>query len=155
MTRPTVLAYYFPNWHSDPRNDVWFGADWTEWELLKAATARYDGHRQPRIPALGYRDESDPVVAGEEIDLAVTHGVDGFLFDYYWYDDGSYLSGALDNGFLPAAGNERTSFGLMWANHQLIDNFPNRQLDGTIPTQLKNGALDRHDFETMARFVVE
>ena len=59
MTRPTVLAYYFPSWHRDPRNAEWFGDGWTEWELVKGATARFAGHRQPRVPALGCRDESD------------------------------------------------------------------------------------------------
>ncbi|TCC66474.1 hypothetical protein E0H73_06255 [Kribbella pittospori] len=56
--RPTVLAYYFPVWHRDPRNVAWFGDGWTEWELLKAARPRFESHRQPQVPMLGYRDES-------------------------------------------------------------------------------------------------
>ena len=35
--KPTVLAYYFPNWHVDPRNEEWHGKGWTEWEVLKHA----------------------------------------------------------------------------------------------------------------------
>ena len=155
MTRPTVLAYYFPSWHRDPRNAQWFGDGWSEWELVKGATARFEGHRQPRVPALGCRDESDPVVAAEDVDLAVAHGVDGFLFDYYWYDDGPYLSGALDYGFLAAGNNEQVKFALMWANHHLVDIFPSRSTDGAIPQQLKDGAVDRTAFEAMARFAIE
>src|SRR5262245_16755741 len=152
MSRPTVLAYYLPDWHRDVRNAEWFGAGWTEWDLVKRATPRFPGHRQPRVPALGYRDESDPKAAADDIELAVRHGVDGFLFDYYWYDDGSYLSGAVDDGFLRARGNERMRFALMWANHQLMDIFPDHR---SGPRQLENGALDRTAFETMARTVVD
>ena len=152
MTRPTVLAYYFPNWHRDPRNEQWFGPGWTEWELVRGATARFPGHRQPRIPALGYRDEADPAVAAAEISLAADHGVDGFLFDYYWYADGSYLSGALDDGFLRAENTERLRFALMWANHQLVDIFPSH---GTPAAQLMDAALDREAFERFVRHVID
>ncbi len=152
MTRPTVLAYYFPNWHRDPRNEQWFGPGWTEWDLVRGATARFPGHRQPRVPALGYRDEADPAVAAAEISLAADHGVDGFLFDYYWYADGSYLSGALDDGFLRAENTERMRFALMWANHQLVDIFPSR---GTPPAQLMDAALDREAFERFVRHVID
>jgi hypothetical protein len=151
--RPTVLAYYFPDWHRDPRNADWFGPEWTEWELVRAATGRFPGHRQPRVPALGYRDEADPAVAAADIELAAAHGVDGFLFDYYWYDDGPYLSGALDNGFLQAPNTERVRYALMWANHQLVDIFPSRS--GALPGQLKSGALDRSAFEAMVLEVIE
>jgi hypothetical protein len=43
----------------------------------------------------------------------------------------------------------------MWANHQLIDNFPNNNPDGTIPRQLKNGALNRQSFESMVHVVID
>lgn len=116
------------------------------------ATARFPGHRQPRVPALGYRDEADPLVAADEISLAADHGVDGFLFDYYWYADGPYLSGALDDGFLRAANTSRMRFALMWANHQLIDIFPSR---GTPPAQLMDAALSRSEFEVFVRHVID
>jgi hypothetical protein len=44
-------AYYFPNYHPDPRNEQLYGKGWTEWELLKDATPRFDGHQQPKAPA--------------------------------------------------------------------------------------------------------
>lgn len=154
MSRPTVLAYYFPDWHTDPRNSTWFGQGWNEWALLKEARPRFPGHRQPRIPADGYADESDPLVAASHIDLAARHGVDGFLVDYYWYDDGSYLSGALDDGLLQAHNRDTISFALMWANHELVDIFPLADPDPTHVTQLKDGAIDRPAFERMVTHVI-
>ncbi len=57
MSRPTVLAYYFPNWHADEQNAARHGTGWNEWQLLRDARPRFAGHRQPRVPALGYTDE--------------------------------------------------------------------------------------------------
>ena len=33
--RPVIAAYYFPNWHSDPRIEPLHGKGWTEWEVVK------------------------------------------------------------------------------------------------------------------------
>ena len=154
MSRPTILAYYFPDWHIDPRNEKWFGTGWTEWQLLRAATPRFDGHRQPRVPAVGYSDESDPAVAAAQIELATSHGIDGFLVDYYWYDDGPYLQGALDRGLLAAPNADSIEFALMWANHELVDIFPYREASGAAPPRLKDGAIDRASFERMVEHVV-
>jgi hypothetical protein len=117
MSNLDIAAYYFPQWHADPRNDKWHGRGWTEWELVKHATPRYKGHRQPIEPTWGYFDESDPVWSAKEIDLAADHGLTAFLYDYYWYEDGAFLNGALDRGFLKAPNRSRLKFALMWANH--------------------------------------
>ncbi|MFC3767947.1 glycoside hydrolase family 99-like domain-containing protein [Paenibacillus sp. GCM10012303] len=119
-----VAAYYFPNYHPDPRNDQWHGKGWTEWELVRRATPRFEGHNQPKVPLWGYEDESDPLVMGKKIDAAASHGIDAFIFDWYWYEDGPYLQGALERGFLNAPNNDRMQFALMWANHDWLDIHP-------------------------------
>ncbi len=48
--RVELAAYYFPQFHPDPRNDGWHGAGWTEWEIVKRAEPRFRGHRQPNVP---------------------------------------------------------------------------------------------------------
>src|SRR6187402_326729 len=152
--RPKVFAYYFPNWHKDPRNAAWFGDSWDEWQLVRDAVPRFDGHRQPRMPLHGHVDESDPAVASEQIALAHSHGVDGFLVDFYWYEDGPYLNGALDRGLLRASNRSDVQFALMWANHELLDIFPLQTADGEEPDRLRSGAIDREAFERMAATVV-
>lgn len=153
--RPEVFAYFFPNWHMDPRNETWFGESWDEWELVQSATPRFDGHRQPRVPSAGYVDESDPRVAAEQIALARTHGVDGFFVDFYWYEDGPYLNGALDRGLLMADNRDDVEIALMWANHELVDIFPLSAAADESPRQLRDGAIDRAAFERMAQHVVQ
>ncbi len=151
--RPKVLAYYFPNFHPDPVNEARYGRGWTEWDLVAAAPARYPGHHQPRMPLRGREDESDPHVMGEYIDLAADHGIDGFIFDWYWYHGAPFLNGALEKGFL-ASGNDRLEFSLMWANHDWFDAFPSPS-----PSQpdalLHHGVVTRAQFDDMAAYVVE
>jgi hypothetical protein len=152
--RPKVLAYYFPDYHRDSRNEQWFGSGWDEWEVVRSGTPRFEGHRQPRVPLGGYADEADPVVFADQIALADQHGVDGFIFDFYWYDDGPYLQRALDEGYLRAHNPGGVEFSLMWANHDLLDIFPRKDLV-TPPPPLKSGAIGRDAFERMARHVID
>lgn len=155
-TRPDVLAYYFPHWHEDSRDAQWIRPGFTEWDVLRAARPRFPGHRQPRVPALGYRDETDPTVMREEAHLAYDHGVDAFLFDYYWYEDGPYLQRALDEGFLGGPDGAPLRFALMWANHDLIDLYPlPAPSSGEKPRLLSPGAVSREAFERMVDHVVE
>lgn len=153
MDRPTVLAYYFPSWHHDQRNAEWFGAGWTEWELLRRARPRFPGHRQPRVPAGGEFDEATLEAAEQQIELARAHGVDGFLVDFYWYDDDGYLEGALERGLLAAPNVNDISYALMWANHNLVDIFPSDD-PRAAPRLLKSGSIDRAAFERMGRHLL-
>lgn len=155
MDRPQVLAYYFPDWHRDARNAQWFGADWDEWKLLEAARPRFEGHRQPRVPIDGRFDEATPAAAEQQIRVAKQYGVDGFLIDYYWYDDGPYLQAALDDGLLAAQNSNDVKFALMWANHELVDIFPHDDPSNDSPQRLKNGAIDRAAFEKLVRHVID
>ena len=121
--RPQVVAVYYPHWHSYDHGNSWKGEGWTEWEGLKAAVPRFPGHHQPLKPTWGYFDESDPKWSAREIDLAVEHGIDVFLFDWYWYSGVKNMEEALEQGFLRAPNRERMKFALMWANHDRRDQF--------------------------------
>jgi len=119
-----VAAYYWPNWHVDARNVQKLGADWNEWELVKAATPRFTGHVQPRVPLWGYGDEADPKVMAQKIDAAADNGLTAFIFDWYYYNEGIALERCLHQGFLKAPNRNRLKFAIMWANHDYIDLFP-------------------------------
>ena len=144
-------AYYFPQWHVEPRNEQWFGPGWTEWEVLKSARPRWTGHKQPKRPLWGYTDESDPDQMARRIEAAADHGLNAFVFDWYWYD-GPFLNGALDRGFLRAGNRGDLKFALMWANHDWWDLYPakRRALNDT----LMPGAVDRAGFERATDHVI-
>ncbi len=147
-----VGAYYFPNYHVDPRNEKRLGKGWTEWELVRAARPRFPGHRQPRVPLWGYLDEADPRTMERKIDAAADHGIDYWIFDWYWYDDGPFLNRCLEHGYFGAGNNRRVKFCCMWANHDWIDIFPYRR--GAPRKVLYPGAVTRKTFETIVDHVV-
>ena len=127
-----TAAYYFPNYHVDPRNEKIHGTGWTEWELMKHATPRFPGHDQPKVPLWGYEDEADPVAMAKKIDAAADHGIDAFVFDWYWYE-GPYLERALSEGFLKAKNNRKLKFALMWANHDWNNFHPGSRETKSYP----------------------
>ncbi|MFD0714865.1 glycoside hydrolase family 99-like domain-containing protein [Paenibacillus sp. GCM10027626] len=147
-----VAVYYFPNYHVDPRNEAWHGKGWTEWELTKQAKPRFDGHQQPKIPLWGYEDEADPEVMAKKIDAAADHGVTGFIFDWYWYEDGPYLQRALEEGFLKAHNNDRLNFSLMWANHDWVDIHPAQR--SRPYNTLSAGTVSRQAFESATNHMI-
>lgn len=132
-----VAVYYFPNYHGDARNERLHGKGWSEWELVKRTEARFKNHDQPKVPLWGYQDEAKPEVMARNIGAAADHGIDSFIFDWYWYDDGPYLERALEDGFLKAANNDRLKFSLMWANHDWQDIHPAKISEGDSESSAK------------------
>ena len=143
-----TAAYYFGNFHVDPRNEKAHGPHWTEWNLVRAARQRFPGHHQPRVPYWGYEDESDPHVFEKKIAVARLNGVNALIFDWYWYKDGPFLNGALDRGFLKAANNKDLKFAIMWANHDWYDIHPAKL--ASPPYLQFAGGVTRETFDTMA-----
>jgi len=152
-SRPTISAFYFPNYHRDARNAAKYGEGWNEWQLLQRAVPRYPGHRQPLSPLWGYEDESDPMVMQRKITAATTHGIKNFIFDWYHYNDGTFLSRALDEGFLGAANPEKMTFCLMWANHDWFDIFP--ALPGIDPALHYPGKVTPETFDRITDRLIE
>ncbi|TXK16375.1 glycoside hydrolase family 99-like domain-containing protein [Homoserinibacter sp. GY 40078] len=152
-TRYQTAVYYFPGYHHDPRYRDWHGDGWTEWELVRRAEPRFPGHEQPRVPAWGYGDESDPQVAGRSIRAAADHGITAFIYDWYWYGDAPFLEGALERGYLASPDRERLKFALMWANHDWVNIHPVKR--GTNPTVLEEGAVSPEVFVHATDYMIE
>ena len=135
--RVQVAAYYFPNWHEESQPAVHH----SEWDELKNAKPRFPGQPQPVIPLWGYQDEADPAAMAQKIDAAADHGVDAFIFDWYWRSGGDakgpFLEKALDDGYLKAPNRKRVKFALMWANHNLGPESP-----GAIPREVFDSFTD-------------
>lgn len=152
--RITVACYYFGNYHpGDPRNTAVKGAKWSEWELIKNAKPRFEGHHQPNVPLWGYLDESKPTVMAKKIAAAADHGIDVFIFDWYMYDDGPFLDRPIDRGFLKARNSERLKFALMWANHDWVDIHPSHR--GTSPKLLYPGKVTAATFDRVTDHLIK
>jgi len=148
----TVMAYYYPQWHVDRTNAAIHGAGWTEWQIVRDARPRFAGHTQPKRPLWGPVDEASPVTAGRVVDTALSHGLDGFIVDWYWYDNQPFLNRALDDGLLAAERMPEFRFALMWANHDWIDLFPARSI---APATLLPAPNSRYHARCAFRHVID
>ena len=121
--RPDVLCIYYPEWHVYPKGEEIFGEGRTEWDLVRTAVPRFDGHRQPIGLVAGEPDDADPADVAKEIDAAADAGIDVFVYDWYWANGCPIQHEALERGFLKAPNRGRMKFALMWANHDRSDAF--------------------------------
>ncbi|MDR0352573.1 MAG: glycoside hydrolase family 99-like domain-containing protein [Opitutaceae bacterium] len=155
VPRYDVAAYVWPSCHDDPRGRALLWPEGTgEWEVIKKGTPRFPGHYQPRQPLWGHEPDDDPRVVERWIDIAAAHGVNVFVYDWYWYDGGPFLEDALNNGFLGARNNLRMSFYIMWANHDVKRNYWNVHLHKDDESLLWRGMVDMDNFRQIVARVI-
>ena len=114
-----VAAFVWPSYHPDDRAKLFWPEGIGEWQTVMKNDAKFPGHEQPRFPLWGYINEADPYVAEMEINAAADHGVNVFIFDWYWYDRMPFLEGHLNDGYLKAINNNRVKFYLKCENHDV------------------------------------
>ena len=150
-----VAAYVWPSCHDDPlgRAKLW-PEGIGEWEVIKKGTPRFEGHYQPRQPLWGYEPDNDPRVVEKWIDAATDHGVNVFVYDWYWYEGGPFLESALNDGFLKARNNEKMKFYIMWANHDVRYNYWNVHLYRDNNNILFNAKVDWENFRIIVERVI-
>jgi hypothetical protein len=150
-----VAAYIWPSCHHDERFGNMLWPEGTgEWEIIKRGTPRFEGHYQPKVPLWGYELDDDPKVMEKWIDAATDHGINTFIFDWYWFDEGPFLESSLNNGFLKAANRNKMKFYLMWANHDVKRNYWNVHKFKDDETLLWDGAVDLDNFKTIVDRVI-
>ena len=115
-----VAAYIWPAYTGDEiKANIFWPEEYGEWESVRSAQPKFEGHQWPRKPRWGYVNEADPYVMEMQINAATDHGVNTFIYDWYWFDNGPFLEQCLDNGFLKAHNNDKMKFYIMWANHDV------------------------------------
>lgn len=149
-----VAAYVWPSCHYGDRNaSVLWPEKMGEWEVIRKGTPRFEGHYQPKAPLWGYEMDDDPGVMEKWIDAATGHGVNVFIFDWYWFDGGPFLESSINNGFLKAKNNEKMQFYLMWANHDVKKNYWNHYRYDS-DSLLWTGSVDTENFRIIVDRVI-
>lgn len=150
-----VAAYIWPSCHHDERfGDMLWPEGIGEWEVINKGNPRFEGHYQPRLPLWGNEMDNDPKVVEKWIDLAVEHGVNVFVYDWYWYDEGPFLESALNDGFLKAENNSKMQFYIMWANHDVRRNYWNVHKYKDDTSILWNAVVDEENFKIIVDRVI-
>ena len=154
MKHYDVAAYVWPSYTGKEKRARQFWEQGIgEWQTVLKAEARTDGQILPRKPLWGTVDEADPQVMAYQINEATRHGVNVFIYDWYWYDRRPFLEQCLDEGFLGAPNNEQMRFYLMWANHDAGYVWDKRQPDNDEIIWF--GSQPRAEFDRVCRRVID
>ena len=151
-----VAAYIWPAYTGDePRTRMFWPEGMGEWQSVKNSAPKENGYYWNRKPLWGYQNEADPKVMEQQINQATAHGVNVFIYDWYWYDNRPFLENCLNDGFLKAENKDKMKFYLMWANHD-ANNYWNIDLSDEFGgTVIWQGSVGRKGFETVAERVIE
>ena len=147
----TVAAFYWPAYHYEPLSEFLFPEKTGEWEIIRNAVPKEEGHQQPKVPLWGYQDEANAEDMDLKIKTALEYGVNTFIFDWYWFKKEPFLESCINDGFLQA-NNERMNFYLMWANHDATTywDVKNPRVDSVY----WEGEVDREQFDIIVKRVI-
>lgn len=145
-----TIAFYLPQYHPIPENDLWWGKGFTEWRNLTRAEMNFAGHRQPRHPAdLGYYDLRVPDVMEQQANLARRYGISGFCFYYYRFGEKRLLETPVETALI--SGKPDFPFCLCWANENWSRRWDGR--DDDLLMEQRYGETDAIGFaEDVARY---
>lgn len=149
-----IAAYIWPAFTGDePRTRIFWEKGIGEWQTVMSPTDKPKWKYSGAEPLWGYENEADPIVMEKQIKCAADHGVNVFIYDWYWYDSRPFLEQCLNNGYLKAKNNDRVKFYLMWANHDV--NYMWNKRVNNVESMVWHGWVRRPDFDEICDRVIE
>jgi len=115
LSKPIIITFYLPQYHTIPENDEWWGKGFTDWRNVAKSKPRFLGHYQPHIPSdLGYYDLRLEETRIAQAKLARQYGISGFCYYHYWFNEKMLLERPFNE--VLKSGKPDFPFCLCWAN---------------------------------------
>jgi len=135
-----IIPIVFPQFHSIPENDEFWGKGFTEWTLLKKAPDIFEGSEIKRPHTdIGYYNFLDIEYRMYMNETADKYHISGFCFYHYWFGGNKVMYKPTELMLLD--GNPDKPFFFSWAN----ESWTNRWDGGNGSTLIKQTYDNHHD----------
>lgn len=142
------FAFYLPQFHEIPENNIWWGEGFTEWTNVKKAVPLFDGHVQPKHPLNNnYYNLLDKETVEWQTSLLHQYHVDGLVYYHYYFKGKKLLEKPAENLLRWTDINQQFFF--CWANHDW-----NRSWNGSRELLLKQEYGDESDWEEHFQYLL-